>query len=167
MRVAPKVGGTRADEAGTNVPPQNADRRRARGQAAEGVSRVGGAPARPIAFGTGARPSASGHHSSRTGSMSEQTYDEGRRRNLEALLLALADRIRELHAEGTLLQHASELTRLIGDVRSELFHYEVRATYDTPEIAENRRIVSEAKKNDEANWEPNEWKPDEEDDPEW
>ena len=99
--------------------------------------------------------------------MSEQTYDEGRRRNLEALLLALADRIRELHADGTLLQHASELTRLIGEVRSELFHYEVRATYDTPEIAENRRIVSEAKKNDDANWEPNEWKPDEEDDPEW
>lgn len=99
--------------------------------------------------------------------MSEQTYDEGRRRNLEALLLALADRIRELHESGTLLQHASELTRLIGDVRSELFHYEVRATYDTPEIAENRRIVSEAKKKDEAEWHPNEWNPDEEDDPEW
>lgn len=108
-----------------------------------------------------------GHHPSRTGSMSEQTYDEGRRRNLEALLLALAERIRELHANGTLLQHASELTRLIGDVRSELFHYEVRATYDTPEVAENRRIVSEAKKKDEAEWQPNEWKPDEEDDPEW
>ena len=34
--------------------------------------------------------------------------------------------------------------RLIGDVRSELFHYEVRVTYDTPEIAESRRIVREA-----------------------
>ena len=99
--------------------------------------------------------------------MSEQTYDEGRRRNLEALLLALADRIRELHESGALLQHASELTRLIGDVRSELFHYEVRATYDTPEIAESRRIVSDAKKEDETKWQPNEWKPDEEDDPEW
>ena len=66
----------------------------------------------------------------------EQTYDEGRARNLEALLRALADRIRELDREGRLLKDAGELMRLIGDVRSELFHYEVRITYDTPEIAE-------------------------------
>ena len=43
----------------------------------------------------------------------------------------------------------------------------MRATYDTPEIAESRRIVSDAKKEDETKWQPNEWKPDEEDDPEW
>ena len=46
-------------------------------------------------------------------------------------------------------------------------HARVAIQLLSPEIAENRRIVSEAKKNDEANWEPNEWKPDEEDDPEW
>ena len=36
-----------------------------------------------------------------------------------------------------------QLARLIGEIRSELFHYEVRATYDTPEVAESRRIVGE------------------------
>src|SRR5919199_6249230 len=80
----------------------------------------------------------------RSMSESEQTYGEGRARNLEALLRALAERIRELDAEGKLLAQAGELMKLIGDVRSELFHYEVRATYDTPEVAENRRIVAEA-----------------------
>src|SRR5881296_1670553 len=74
----------------------------------------------------------------------EQTYDEGRARNLEALLRALAERIRELDARGRLLAEAGELMQLIGDVRSELFHYEVRVTYDTPEVADNRRIVEEA-----------------------
>jgi hypothetical protein len=98
-------------------------------------------------------------------SESEQTYGEGRARNLEALLRALAERIRELDAEGKLLAQAGELMRLIGDVRSELFHYEVRATYDTPEVAENRRIVSEALKQ-ETSWENPEWK-DEEDESEW
>jgi len=72
--------------------------------------------------------------------MSEQTYDDGRARNLEALLVALARRIQELEAGGELLKHAGELTQLIGHIRSELFHYEVRVTYDTPEIAESRRI---------------------------
>ena len=36
--------------------------------------------------------------------------------------------------------------RLLGDARSELFHYEVRLTYDTPEVAESRRIVEEAER---------------------
>ena len=100
-------------------------------------------------------------------SMSDQTYDDGRARNLEAMLLALAERIRELQAGGKLLANASELTRLIGEVRSELFHYEVRATYDTPDVAESRRIVSEAKKKDEGKWEPTEWRADEDDETEW
>ena len=37
-----------------------------------------------------------------------------------------------------------ELIRLFGEARSELFHYEVRATYDTPELSEHRRLVDEA-----------------------
>jgi hypothetical protein len=37
---------------------------------------------------------------------------------------------------------------LMGDARSELFHYEVRSTYDTPEVADNRRIVEEAQRQD-------------------
>jgi len=77
-------------------------------------------------------------------SQPEQTYDEGRARNLQALLRALAQRILELDSEGKLLDQASELMKLTGDVRSELFHYEVRLTYDTPEVAENRRIVEDA-----------------------
>ncbi len=95
--------------------------------------------------------------------MSDETYDAGRARNLEALLLRLAERIRELHDQGVLLGHTPELTKLLGDVRSELFHYEVRATYDTPEVAENRRIVAEAKNSESADWRNNEWKQDEED----
>jgi hypothetical protein len=91
--------------------------------------------------------------------MSDQTYDEGRARNLEALMVALANRILELAARGELLKHAGELTKLIGDVRSELFHYEVRATYDTPEIADSRRIVAEAQRTKEAQWEKTEWTP--------
>lgn len=94
--------------------------------------------------------------------MSEETYGEGRARNLEALLRALASRINDLDAQGTLLHNAPELMKLLGDVRSELFHYEVRATYDTPEVADNRRIVAEAR-NPETQWQKTEWNPDEED----
>ena len=47
----------------------------------------------------------------------EQTYDDGRARNLEALLRALAERIRELDNQGRLLEQAGELMKLIGDVR--------------------------------------------------
>jgi hypothetical protein len=99
----------------------------------------------------------------------EQTYDEGRARSLEALLRALASRILELDADGRLLGQAGELMRLIGDAKSELFHYEVRATYDTPEIADNRRIVRDAQgaETDKPKWDRTEWKPDEEEDPEW
>ena len=97
----------------------------------------------------------------------EQTYDDGRARNLEALLRALAERIQALDGEGRLLDEAGELMRLIGDVRSELFHYEVRITYDTPEVAESRRIVSDAQKEDESTWPTSEWKPDEDESPEW
>ena len=80
---------------------------------------------------------------------------------------ALAERIQALDSEGRLLEEAGELMRLTGDVRSELFHYEVRITYDTPEIAESRRIVSEAQNKDESTWPTSEWKPDEDESPEW
>lgn len=96
----------------------------------------------------------------------EQTYDDGRARNLEALLRALAERITELDEQGKLLAQAGELMRLIGDVRSELFHYEVRITYDTPEVADHRRIVREAQQPDEPTWQTSEWKPDEDEKPE-
>ena len=97
--------------------------------------------------------------------MADETYGEGRARSLEALLRALALRIQELDEQRALLGHAGELMRLIGDIRSELFHYEVRATYDTPEIADSRRIVAEAKDSEPAQWEKTEWKPDDEDGP--
>ena len=101
--------------------------------------------------------------------MSDQTYDNGRARNLEALLRALAERIRELDAAAGLLGGAAELTRLIGEVRSELFHYEVRATYDTPEVADNRRIVNDAiKQSDQGEqWHGKTWKDEQDDAPEW
>src|SRR5688572_23394116 len=96
-------------------------------------------------------------------SQPEETYDEERARRLEALLRELARRIQELDREGRLLEQAGELMQLTGDVRSELFHYEVRVTYDTPEVAENRRIVSEAKNEKDKKWEKTDWKPDEDD----
>lgn len=98
----------------------------------------------------------------------EQTYGEERARNLEQLLRALADRIRELDASGALLSQTAELMKLIGDVKSELFHYEVRATYDTPEVAESRRIVGDAiRKTEGGKWDRTEWNPENEEDPEW
>ena len=94
------------------------------------------------------------------------TYGERRKRDLEDLLRRLAARIVELDAAGELQKHTGELTRIIGDVRSELFHYEVRATYDTPEIAESRRVVDEAKGQTESDWEKSEWERDDEE-PTW
>jgi len=97
--------------------------------------------------------------------MTEETYGEDRARRLEALLRALASRIRELDQAGKLLGDPGELLRLMGDIRSELFTYEVRATFDTPEIAEHRRIVSESQSPETTEWQKTEWTPDE-DDPE-
>lgn len=98
--------------------------------------------------------------------MSDETYDEGRAQRLIDMLRLLAERIKWLDERGELLSHAAELQKILGDVRSELFHYEVKATYDTPEIAENRRIVSEASETNEETWRSNPWTPDEDEDQE-
>lgn len=91
----------------------------------------------------------------------EQTYDRARAQNLEALLVSLAERIQTLAGEGALLRHAGELNKLLGDVRSELFHYMVRVTYDTPEVADSRRVVREAQDaTRESTWHKTEWTPD-------
>jgi hypothetical protein len=71
----------------------------------------------------------------------DEVYGDARRKQLLELLRALAARIEELDRSGGLLDAVPELLKRLGDVRSELFHYEVRSTYDTPEIAESRRIV--------------------------
>ena len=76
----------------------------------------------------------------------DETYGPERAERLAALLRALAARIAELDRTGRLLESAPELQELLGDARSELFHYEVRSTYDTPEVAESRRIVEEAER---------------------
>lgn len=78
----------------------------------------------------------------------EQIWGEERARRLEELLRELARRIADLDRQGALLAGAPELLKLLGDVRSELFHYEVRITYDTPEIAESRRLVDEARRSE-------------------
>ena len=78
--------------------------------------------------------------------MSDEVYGPERVQRLIALLRALAERIQELDRSGRLLDAAPELQKLLGNARSELFHYEVRSTYDTPEVAESRRIVDEAKR---------------------
>ena len=78
--------------------------------------------------------------------MSEEVYGPERAERLVTLLRALAGRIRQLDQEGRLLEATPELLKRLGNVRSELFHYEVRVTYDTPEVAEGRRIVEEARR---------------------
>jgi hypothetical protein len=79
--------------------------------------------------------------------MSEEVYGPERAERLVILLRALAERIRQLDREGKLLEATPELLKSLGTARSELFHYEVRVTYDTPEVAERRRIVDEARRN--------------------
>jgi hypothetical protein len=78
----------------------------------------------------------------------EEVYDDARADRLAEMLRALAERIRQLDQGGQLLGGVPELLRLMGDARSEMFHYEVRSTYDTPEIADSRRIVEEAQRQD-------------------
>jgi hypothetical protein len=78
----------------------------------------------------------------------DEVYDKERADRLAALLRAVAARIQELDSAGNLLQGVPELLRLMGDARSEMFHYEVRSTYDTPEVADSRRIVDEAQRQD-------------------
>jgi hypothetical protein len=78
----------------------------------------------------------------------DEVYGKERAERLAALLRSLAERIQELDRAGQLLRSGPELMRLMGDARSELFHYEVRLTYDTPEVADNRRIVEEAQGQD-------------------
>jgi hypothetical protein len=91
----------------------------------------------------------------------DEVYGKERAERLAALLRSLAARIQELDGAGQLLRSGPELMRLMGDARSELFHYEVRLTYDTPEVADNRRIVEEAQR-------PDSFLPDEpEDDEPW
>ena len=99
--------------------------------------------------------------------MSEETYDEERARNLERMLRALAQQIGDLDSRGELLAHVADLLKVLGDVRSELFHYEVRVTYDTPEIAQHRKLVADAKDEDSATLKPRDWTPDEDDEPTW
>ncbi len=77
--------------------------------------------------------------------MSEPIYDPDRLQKLVELVRALAARIRELDRDDEVLAAGPELMKMMGDARSELFHYEVRATYDTPETAEGRRIVEQAR----------------------
>ncbi len=76
----------------------------------------------------------------------DQTYGDERAGRLMALLKALAARIEDLKVHDDLSAAGPELIRLMGDARSELFHYEVRSTYDSPEMIESRRIVEQARK---------------------
>lgn len=91
----------------------------------------------------------------------DEVYGEARAEGLADLLRYIAERIQELDRAGLLLPSAPELLRLLGEARSELFHYEVRSTYDTPEVAEHRRLV------DEARQEPDFLTSDDEDDEPW
>ena len=90
----------------------------------------------------------------------DEIYGKARADRLEELLRFIAQRITELDLSGQLLAEAPELIRLFGEARSELFHYEVRSTYDTPELSEHRRLVDEALQTPELF-------PDDEDDEPW
>jgi hypothetical protein len=89
----------------------------------------------------------------------DEVYDDARAERLAALLRGLAQRIRELDQSGHLLRGAPELLRLMGDARTELFHYEVRSTYDSPEVADSRRIVEDAQHQDPFHDDPEDEEP--------
>jgi hypothetical protein len=74
----------------------------------------------------------------------DETYDPRRAQQLVEMLRALARRIMDLDRAGGLLGESSALLSEMGDIRSELFRYEVRQTFETPEAAEHRRIVEDA-----------------------
>lgn len=76
--------------------------------------------------------------------MADETYDVARIEQLRVMLRELARRILALDARDRLLDEGPALQRAMGDIRSELFRYEVRHTFDSPETAEHRRIVREA-----------------------
>lgn len=76
----------------------------------------------------------------------DEIYGKERAERLKDLLRELAGRIADLDRNDELLSAVPEFIRRLGELRSELFHYEVRRTYDTPETAENRRIVEEAQR---------------------
>ncbi len=78
--------------------------------------------------------------------MSDDVYGEERARQLVRLLRALAERIQYLEDDNDLLGAGPELLELMGDARRELFRYEVRVTFDTPEVARSRRVVEQARR---------------------
>jgi hypothetical protein len=91
--------------------------------------------------------------------MGDETYDPARIAELLDALRALARRIARLDMEGRLLDETPSLLKDMGDLRAELFRYEVRSTFDSPETAEHRRIVEQAG----AGWTPDETDSNEED----
>jgi len=96
--------------------------------------------------------------------MTDETYDPERAERLAQMLRELARRLLTLDAEGRLLAESAQLLRALGDIRSELFRYEVRHTFDTSEIAEHRRIVGDASQGwspdaDQGNDEEDGWPP--------
>ncbi|HEU5219069.1 MAG TPA: hypothetical protein VFU23_10445 [Gemmatimonadales bacterium] len=91
----------------------------------------------------------------------DEVYGDERVQALRGMLRSLAWRIAELDRAGQLLAQVPELMDRLGTLRSELFHYEVRSTYDTPEVAEHRRLVEQALET------PEFLNPDPEDDDPW
>ena len=83
-------------------------------------------------------------------------------------LLQLADLIQRLEESGELLQASPELIRIMGNLRSKLFEYEVRHTgrllpkpTDAPEVLEAQRIVEDAARRmeeEERSWK-GDWSP--------
>ncbi len=96
--------------------------------------------------------------------MGDEVYGKERERRLIELLRAIADLIRGFEDDSALLAAGPQLLKMMGDARSELFHYEVRITYDLPEVAESRRIVEEAKRRLESMENELELDPDDSDD---
>lgn len=91
----------------------------------------------------------------------DEVYGDDRVQALREMLRSLAWRIEELDRSGRLLAQVPELLDRLGALRSELFHYEVRSTYETPEVAEHRKLVEKARET------PDFLNPDPEDDDPW
>lgn len=91
----------------------------------------------------------------------DEVYGDERLQALLGMIRSLVRRIEELDRSGQLLSQVPELLDRLGALRSELFHYEVRSTYDTPEVAEHRKLIENARET------PDFLNPDPEDDDPW
>ncbi len=70
----------------------------------------------------------------------DQEFEDAAARELRSELRRLADTILDLEARGRLLSDTPRLLKLLGDVRSHVFAWEVRLARPRPDLAPPQRV---------------------------